>query len=369
MSSGGGGGEKTEKPTPKKLKDARREGKVGKSADFGAWAGMLAATFVIPMVVGSTNRAATDLMLRIGGVIADPDIAKARQLLNDGLLAVAMAVAPLAAVTVVVAIAASAAQGGIHPATKMLKPDLKRLNPWPGLKRVFGPHAMWEAAKTTIKTLVLGLVLYYVIHGLLPQLLTAGALPLSAIVSAVAKDAILVIRWACVAGIVMAAADYLMVRRRNNKQLKMSVQDVKDENKQSEGNPQLKGEIRSRQLAMSRNRMMSDVATADVVLVNPTHVAVALRYDPAKGAPRVVAKGAGNIATKIRSLAEESRVPMVEDVPLARALHKACEVGQEIPPGMYAAVATVLAFVMALKSKGSAAGKHRVPGTRPSFAA
>jgi flagellar biosynthetic protein FlhB len=361
MSGGGGGGEKTEKPTPKKLKDARREGKVGKTADFGAWLGMLAATFVLPMVISRAGSAVTDLTFRIGDVIANPEIPKARLLLSDGLMAVATAVAPLAAVTVVVAIAASAAQGGIHPATKMLKPDLKRLNPWPGLKRVFGTHAMWEAAKTTIKTLVLGVVLYFAITDLLPQLLTAGSLPLAATVTAAAEDTIMIIRWACLAGIVMAGADYMMVRRRNNKQLKMSMQDIKDEHKSAEGDPQLKGAIRSRQLAMSRNRMMADVATADVVLVNPTHVAVALRYDPAKGAPRVVAKGAGNIATKIRALAEENRVPMVEDVPLARALHKACDIGQEVPSEMFTAVATVLAFVMALKAKGSAAGKHRVP--------
>jgi flagellar biosynthetic protein FlhB len=147
----------------------------------------------------------------------------------------------------------------------------------------------------------------------------------------------------------------------------MSLYEVKQEHKQSEGDPQLKGAIRSRQIAMSRNRMMADIATADVVLVNPTHVAVALRYDPAKGAPRVVAKGQGNIAAKIRELAEQNRVPMVQDVPLARALHKACEVGQEVPAEMYTAVATVLAFVMALKSKGSAAGTHRV-ANRPAFA-
>jgi flagellar biosynthetic protein FlhB len=114
-------------------------------------------------------------------------------------------------------------------------------------------------------------------------------------------------------------------------------------------------------MAMSRNRQMADVPTADVVMVNPTHVAVALRYDPAKGAPRVVAKGSGAIATKIRALATENRIPMVQDVPLARALHGGCEVGQEIPAEFYGAVARVLAFVMSLKARGSAAGVHRNP--------
>jgi flagellar biosynthetic protein FlhB len=367
MSGGGGGGEKTEKPTPKKLRDARREGQIGKTPDLGAWASVLAATFVLPMVVSSATGATTDLMMKVSGVIADPDPAKTTELLGAGMKAVAFAVAPLAATTVLIAIAGAAVQGGIHPATKLLKPQLKRLNPWPGIKRSFGPQGAWEGAKTLIKTVALGLVLYAVISSLTPALLTAGAMPLSNTLASTTNAVITLIRLACLTGLIMAAADYLMVKRRTNKQLKMSHHEIKQENKQSEGDPQLKGAIRSRQLAMSRNRMMADVATADVVLVNPTHVAVALRYDPAKGAPRVVAKGAGPIAAKIRALADENRVPMVADVPLARALYKACEVGQEVPGEMYTAVATVLAFVMALKAKGAAAGTHRVP-QRPALA-
>jgi flagellar biosynthesis protein FlhB len=164
-----------------------------------------------------------------------------------------------------------------------------------------------------------------------------------------------------VAGIVMAAADYFVVRRRTNKQLRMTKQEVKQENKNTEGDPHVKGQIRARQMALARNRQMTDVPTADVVLVNPTHVAVALRYDPEKGAPRVVAKGQGAVAQKIRELATEHRIPMVQDVALARALEKSVEVGMEIPADFYGAVAKVLAFVMSLKSRGSAAGLHRNP--------
>jgi flagellar biosynthetic protein FlhB len=140
----------------------------------------------------------------------------------------------------------------------------------------------------------------------------------------------------------------------------MSKQEVKEEYKRTEGDPHVKGQIRARQHAMARNRMMSDVPTADVVLVNPTHVAVALRYEPEKGAPRVVAKGQGNIASKIRDLATENRIPMIQDVPLARALYGSCEIGMEVPAEFYGAVAKVLAFVMSLKSRGSAAGTHRL---------
>jgi flagellar biosynthetic protein FlhB len=196
---------------------------------------------------------------------------------------------------------------------------------------------------------------------IIPVLMTAGRLPLGSLLGVLNNAALSLIRAASVAGIVMAAADYFVIRRRTNKQLRMTKDEVKQENKSTEGDPQLKAHIRGKQMAMARNRQMADVPTADVVLVNPAHVAVALRYDVAKGAPRVVAKGQGTIATKIRELASLHRIPMVQDVPLARALEKSVEVGQEIPGEFYGAVAKVLAFVMSLKSKGAAAGVHRNP--------
>jgi flagellar biosynthetic protein FlhB len=172
--------------------------------------------------------------------------------------------------------------------------------------------------------------------------------------------ALRLVRLGAGAGLMLACVDIAVVRRRNNKQLKMTKQEVKEEMKSSDGDPLLRGALRSRALAISRNRMMADVPTADVVIVNPTHVAVALRYDPARGAPRVVAKGGDHVAARIRELAERSRVPMVADIPLARTLYQTCEIGQEIPADLYQGVATVLAFVMRLKRRGSAAGIHRM---------
>ena len=162
-------------------------------------------------------------------------------------------------------------------------------------------------------------------------------------------------------GLCMAAADYAMQRRRIGKQTRMSKEEIKQEHKQTEGDPLVKGAIRSRQLAAARNRMMADVATADVVLVNPTHVAVALRYDAQSGAPRVVARGAGAVAAKIRERGRGARVPLVRDVPLARALYRSTKVGQEIPPELFAAVAQVLAFVISRRSRGQRGGEHRSP--------
>jgi flagellar biosynthetic protein FlhB len=143
----------------------------------------------------------------------------------------------------------------------------------------------------------------------------------------------------------------------------MSKEEVKQEYKQSEGDPMLKSAIRSRQLATSRNRMMADIATADVVLVNPTHVAVALRYEPSTGAPRVVARGAGAVAAKIRERAAEERIPLVRDIPLARALYSSTQVGQAIPSELFVAVASVLAFVISRRTVGSYGGEHRSPRT------
>jgi flagellar biosynthetic protein FlhB len=354
-----GGGEKTEKPTPQKKKKARQEGTVARSNDVGAWLGMLAASFLVPMTLGAATDKAISLMDRIPAVIDDPDPAEALGILGDGMLGAALAVAPLAGAMMVLGIVAAAAQGGIHVATKLMVPKFSRLNPFKGFKKMFGPQGLWEGAKALIKTVVLGGVLYASVQDLIPVLMTAGRLPLGVLIDTVVSEAVTLIRFAAAAGLVMAGADYLVVRRRVNKQLRMTKHEVKEEYKRTEGDPHVKGQIRQRQLEMARSRMMADVPKADVVLVNPTHVAVALRYEPAKGAPRVLAKGAGAVAAKIRTVATENRIPLVQDVALARALHKSCDIGQEIPAEFFGAVAKVLAFVMQLKRRGSAAGLHR----------
>jgi flagellar biosynthetic protein FlhB len=354
-------GEKSEAPTPKKLREARREGRIGRSADLGAWLGLGAAAAVLPMILTRGREVCLELLSKVSDVAASPEPAAARRVLAEGLSDTAMVVLPLAAVGVFVAIGSAAAQGGMYPATKALKPQIKRMNPVQGFKRILGPQAWWQALKTVLKTGVLALVLWFTVKGLMPSLVGSGSLPLSATLHQTRDGVAAMMRAAVLAGLALAALDVVVVRRRTNKQLRMTKREVKEEHKQTDGDPHLKGAIRSRQMAMSRNRMMSEVAKADVVLVNPTHVAVALRYEPSRGAPRVVAKGAGAVAAKIRERASEHRVPMVEDVPLARALHSQCELGHEVPPDLYEAVARVLAFVMALRRRGSASGTHRVP--------
>lgn len=350
----------TEQPTAKRRKDARKDGQFARTPELGAWVSVLVATFLIPKVMTDLFDSSAGLLRRIAAFIERPEPAEAFTLLRDAVFDGVLAVAPLLVCVFVAVLVAAGVQGNLRPSMKLLKPKFSRLNPLQGLKRMLGPQSWWELAKTVVKTAVLALVLYMAVRDLVPTVMSAGALPISSLVGVLADSVLSLIRTAAVAGLVMAVADYVVQRRRVGKELMMTKQQVKDEHRNSEGDPQVKGHIRSRQMAMARNRMMSDVPSADVVLTNPTHVAVALRYDAAKGAPRVVAKGAGTVAARIRALAAEHRVPVVQDVPLARALHKACEVGQEIPADLFGPVAHVLAFLYRLRRKGSAAGTHRL---------
>lgn len=359
------GGEKTEPATPKRKKKARREGQIGNSPELGTWLGLLAATFFLPRMMRSVMDNAADTLVRAGAIIRTPDPGQAMVVAEQAAESAFRAALPLGLLIGGVAVVSAALQGGIWFSPKALQPQFKRLNPLSGVKRMFGPQAAWQLCKQLLKVVGLALVVYVAVRQFIPRIYGAGSLPVSDLLAATTSTALTVLRYAAAAGLAMAVADVIVVRRRNNKSLKMSKQEIKDEFKDAEGDPHVRGMRRSRALAMARNRMMADIASADVVLVNPTHVAVALRYDPKRGAPRVVAKGADHLAAKIRELADKHRVPMVRDIPLARTLYQSVEIGQEIPPELYQAVATVLAFIMTLKRRGSAAGTHTVRPLRP----
>jgi flagellar biosynthesis protein FlhB len=366
MSGGGSSSEeRTEKATPRKIKKARREGQVGNSPEVGQWFGMLAATWLLPGVFTGLMDAATGAVVQAGWIIRDPDIGNALQVGQTAAMDTLKAFIPLAIVIAIVGVLGVGVQGGIFFSFKLLMPQAKKINPLSGFKRMFGPQGAWQAVKMLLKSTALAIVIFLSIKSLIPTVYGSGSLPLSEVVRVAVGTAMNVLRFAALAGLVLSIADFAVVRRRNNKQLKMTKYELKQEMKQSEGDPHIKGQRRSRAMAMSRSRMAQAVPTADVVLVNPTHVAVALKYEPGRGAPRVVAKGADHVAARIRALAEENRIPMVQDIPLARTLFAACKVGQEIPEDLYKAVATVLAFIMTLKSRGSAAGTHRLSTGTP----
>jgi flagellar biosynthetic protein FlhB len=360
----GPGGEKTEDPTPQRLKKARKEGQIPRTQELGTWVGAAAASFLLPMLVRNAFDEVGAMFVQVGVVVETPEVEAVTALLGQALNTFVTVALPMAVALMVVGVAASAAQGGVTVTSKPMKPTLKKLNPFPGMKRMFGGHGLWEATKAVIKTAALGTVVVVTSDRAQQLVSSAGALPLSAITATFTDSAVLMIRVVAVTGLVIAIADYVIVRKRTMKELRMSKYEIQQEHKNSEGDPHVKAQRRATQMAMSRNRMMAEVADADVLLVNPTHVAVALKYEPDRGAPRVVAKGTDEVAAKLRERAAEARVPLVQDVPLARALHASCEIGQEVPAQLFTAVARVLAFVMQLSARGVRGGFHR-----PGFAA
>lgn len=349
-------GERTEQATEKRMKEVRSKGQLSKSQDFTAWLGIGAAAVMMPSTLDKASQAANDQLFNIPAVVRNPDPEEALRMLGDGLGSMGASLLPILGVVLVAVFLGAAGQGGIN--FRKFRGKFEQFNLVAGMKQTFGTQALWQGVKALLKTAVVGLVLYLVIQGLVPVLMTAGGLSVASLLASAGGGIGALIQYAVAAGIVLAIADVLVVQRRNRKRTRMTKKEVKDEHKSSDGDPLVKSQRRSRQLSMSRNRMIAAVGESDVVMVNPTHIAVALRYEAGKAAPKVTAKGAGHIALRIREEAEAKGVPLVRDVPLARSLHASCEIGQEIPVELYSAVAAVLAFVMQLKARGSAGGTH-----------
>ncbi len=243
------------------------------------------------------------------------------------------------------------AQVGVRPVLSRIKPDVKRLNPVNGLKSRFGSQALFETGKSLGKVVAVGAA---VALALVPQITHLGAsvgTPPAALGQLVSSGVKSIAERAVVVYLLIAIADYVWQRRRNAKSLKMSKQQIKEEGKQTQLPPEVRGALRRRQLQAARARMMAAVPDADVVVTNPTHFAVALSYDGTKPAPVVVAKGQDLVAAQIKRIAEEHDVPVVPDPPLARSLFKAVEIDHMIPTELFAAVAQVLAFVYRMAAR------------------
>lgn len=356
-------GERTEQATEKRMKEVRSKGQLSKSQDLTAWLGIGAAALMMPSTLDRASQAANDQLFNVSSAVRNPDPEEALRMLGDGLGSMGASLLPMLGVVLVAVFLGAAGQGGIN--FRKFRGKFEQFNLVAGMKQTFGTQALWQGVKALLKTAVVGLVLYLVIQGLVPVLMTAGGLSVASLLASASGGIGALIQYAVAAGIVLAIADVWVVLRRNRKRTRMTKKEVKDEHKNSDGDPLVKSQRRSRQLSMSRNRMIAAVGESDVVLVNPTHIAVALRYEAGKAAPKVTAKGAGHIALRIREEAEAKGVPLVRDVPLARSLHASCEIGQEIPVELYSAVAAVLAFVMQLKARGSAGGTHTLNPHQP----
>ncbi len=341
---------KTEAPTEKKKKDARKKGTISKSQDLGPWITLLVATYVVPATIGATSKVAIGSLASLRAISAQPDSQKAVDLLGQAMFGGLMALLPFLGVCMLVGVVTHVGQTGLMLSLHPLKPDFKRVNPIEGTKRLLSPKSLWETGKQVAKSVLIGWLSWPHINRVAENLTGGGRVPLMDGLSESARALMAMTRAICYAIIVVALVDFMYQRRSKVMDLKMTKQEVRDEMRNSEGDPHIKQRIRSMQMALSRSRMMADVPTASVVITNPTHVAIALRYDPLSGgAPKVVAAGIDNVAMRIREKAREAGVPIVEAKPLARALWRACEVGDEIPAQLYEAVAKVLAFVRRLR--------------------
>lgn len=348
-------GEKTEEPTGKRLEEAREKGQIAKSPEFVTAAFLLGSLMVFSFAGPPLWRFLVDTMggtLATAGDGAHEGVGMVSYLQSLGFRVIVSTVSAMAALSVI-AIAVQALQTGGLLTTKTLEPKFGKLNPLTNAKRLLGAQAWIELAKGLLKMGIVSYAVYATLSDAWPdiQALTLSPSPM-ALMETVHRYGFALLRNAGFMFLALALADYGWMRWKTNEDLKMTKQEVKEEAKSQEGNAEMKG--RRRQVARERIRraMFANVKTADVVLVNPTHIAIAIKYDPAMApAPYIVALGERKIAQRIKELAFQHGVPVIENKPLARALIKVAKVGTMIPVEMYLAVAEVLAFVMRERQK------------------
>lgn len=347
--------QKTEAPTPKRKREARKKGQVARAPELVMWLQIFAASMLVKPAVASLRDAFGRTATRVSFLIEQPDPRAALHLLGSACSTTLVALLPLVGAMVGIAVFGNVAQTGLILSGHKLKPSVERLNPLKGLKRMVSKDHLADGAKMTVRLSALVGAAWPPVDRL-GMRLAAQRPTLARLASESGLAIVGLARNVALVGLAFASVDFGLQKRRILRQIRMSKQEIKDEHRSSEGDPLVRSQRRSRQMAMSRNRMMADVAGATAVIVNPTHVAVAIAYRRHSGAPRVVAKGKGDVALRIRAEAEKHGVPIVRDIPLARALHGACALGQEIPADFYEAVARVLAFVMSVGTRASWAG-------------
>jgi flagellar biosynthesis protein FlhB len=341
--------DKTEKPTPKKKRESRRKGQIAKSQDLTGWASLLLGLYLLPMTLGRIAAIPADSLGSLRAGAAEPNAELAVATIGSALRSGLLAILPLLGAVALASIVVTMGQTGLILTGKPLTPDFKRISPKQGIKRLFSIRSVWEAAKQVLKIAIVLSIAWPSVTKLVDDLAGHGRLPLEEGLRVAGADILGLVRTIAWTMLVLSCADYGYQRYQHARDLRMTKQEVKDEHRNAEGDGMVKGRIRSLQRSMARNRMLASVTDADVIVTNPTHIAVALRYDPETGrAPVVVATGANSLAERIRSRGTEADIPIVEAKPLARALWRACDPGDEIPSTTYEAVAQVLAFVRRL---------------------
>ncbi|MCL2216348.1 MAG: flagellar biosynthesis protein FlhB [Defluviitaleaceae bacterium] len=355
----GGGGEKTEKATPKKRKKTRDEGQVAKSQEISTAAMLIFGFFALSLFgMGILNN--------ILGIFENNfQIMSSQEYLENleqvdiarhmawSLGQVILITLPMFIVTIIVGVIINLLQVGWTVTGKPLRPKMSKLNPLKGFKRIFSLQSIVNLVKSLLKLLVVGVVVYFVLIGEIENIPALLNMSFNESVSYIGSLIITLGLTIGVLYIFIAALDYAYTKWKHERDLRMSKHEVKEEWKQSEGNPLIKGKIRQKMREASMRRMMQSVPQADVVITNPTHFAVALKYDMIGlgGAPVLLAKGVDFAAKRIKDAAREHDIPIVENPPLARAIYDDVEIDQEIPEALYVAVAEIMAYVFKLKNR------------------
>ena len=344
--------EKTFQATPKRRQDARKKGQVLKSQEIVSAFMLLGLITILKFWFPQMILKMESIFIYVSHLSYEWTIRSVSNLMINLLWIGIQIVAPIFIVGAIIAIGLNYLQVRSLFTVETLKPKLSHISPISGAKRMFGVKAWVELAKSLFKVLTIGYFLYAAIRDnfeIFPALQQLNPLQGALLIC----EIIVNVSWKIgIAFVVIAVIDFLYQWWEYEKNLKMSHEEIKEEFKQTEGNPQIKSEIKRKQRAMAMNRMMQDLKTADVVVTNPTHYAVALRYDPKeKPAPYIIAKGADQIALRIKQLAKEYDIVTVENKPLARALYAQAEIGQNVPADLYKAVAEILAFVYRIKHK------------------
>jgi flagellar biosynthetic protein FlhB len=347
--------EKEEAPSEKKRDDARKKGNVAKSTEVNSVFVLLSAIFLLRLVgpwIQSELIAHIREYFALCSSTTDMSMQRLIELSQGALVLLIKVVLPFAGAVMLAGVLANVVQIGLLFTWEPITPKLEKLNPLSGIKRIVSMRSVVETIKNILKITVIGYIAYVTIKNEYDILITLADASIAAIWKFILSSAYDIFVRTALVMLAIALADYGYQRYEHEKKLKMSHQEIKEERKQMDGDPQVKARIRSLQREMSRRRMMDQVPQASVVVTNPTHLAIALLYDPEKGdAPVVVAKGKDFVAQRIKKIAEENEVPLVEDKPLARAMYDKVEVGMPIPTEFFAAVAEVMAYVYKLKGK------------------
>ncbi len=346
-------GDKTEEPTDKKRRDARNKGQVAKSQELNAAFVLLAGFFVIRVlweyIYGNIAEYSAYIFANLATVSVSYE--SIMELFLGMILLLLRTALPIMLGIMIIALGINFFQVGFVISTEKLEPKLDNLNPINGFGRIFSKRSLVEMFKSLFKILVIGFFLYLYLKDEIPFMPYFISYDLAHSLAEIA-DKIFTMAFQVIAVImVLAAADYAYQQWQTTQDLMMTKQEVKDEYKQTEGDPQIKGKIKQKQRQMAMSRMMQEVPKADVIITNPTHFAVALLYEKGMPAPKIVAKGQDLVAQRIKDIARENNITIVENKPLARALYQTVEIGDFVPQELYQAVAEILAYVYKLKKK------------------